>query len=167
MLEKAKMSVFCHHLKDVKVCDGPCFPWQFIHSLRSAWPMLCLLPTDSLIWLRATLGTCYPGRTTGDQHRAKQMFRHSGQLAGHLCIIYLLTCLWWCAYDERHLGSWETWHGLRRQESVLATYPVRSEKRITYHRHSLAASTCHPSLRRCDYAGTNYLRRKQSTPGIF
>lgn len=97
--------------------------------------MLCFLPRDSLFWLRATLGTLYPGRISGDQHSPKQMFRHSGQLVGHLCTIYLLGCLWCC--PERHLGSSETWHGLRRQESVLTAYPIRNEKRIIYHKHSL------------------------------
>lgn len=97
--------------------------------------MLCLLPRDSLFWLRATLGTLYPGRISGDQHSPKQMFRHSGQLVWQLCTIYLLGCLWCC--PERHLGSSKSWHGLRRQESILSAYPIRSEKRIIYHKHSL------------------------------
>lgn len=63
------------------------------------------------------------------------MFSHSGQLAGHLYIIYLWGCLQCCPH--RHLGSSETWCGLRMQESVLTTYPIRNEKRIIYHKHSV------------------------------
>lgn len=115
MLEKAETRE--HILPEFGRWQGvqwPLLPTQ-VHPQMQVRTECCHLPRASLFWTHRGL---YPGRTSGNQHIPKQMFRHSGQLPGHLCVIYLLSCLWCC--PKRHLGSSETWRGLRRQEGVLA-----------------------------------------------
>lgn len=116
--------------------------WPVLPMGGHPQPQVCsanaLSPSrHSLFWLRATLGSLNPGRTSGDQHSPRQKFRHSGQPAGHRRVIYLLTGGWWRVCDERHLGSSETRRGLGRQESVLVACPIRNEKRMIYHWPSL------------------------------
>lgn len=95
MLEKAKTRDCV--LPQFGRCRGVW--WPILPTGGDPQPQVCstnALPPSghSLFGLRATLGTLNPGRTSGDQHSPKQKFRHSRQLAGHLCVIYLLTCGW-------------------------------------------------------------------------
>lgn len=93
-------SVFCHNLEGDKMH----FLCELIHRLRYS---MNACPEHLYFGQRPHWGLC-PGRTLGNQQIPKQMFGHSGQLAVHLWVIYLLSCLWCC--PKGHLGSSKTRH---------------------------------------------------------
>lgn len=118
--------VLCHILQSDMVCNGP---WELIHSLRSAWTMLRLLPRDSLFWLRVTLGMLSwadlwaPAQPWADA----QALQATGWAPEYYLFIDLpmVFCRWWQAF------------GQLSNLAYSCNLPIRKEKRIICHRYSL------------------------------
>lgn len=103
--------------------NGPCFPWELIHSLRFTWPMLHS-PAQIFIFLveghsRDSVLDRRLGTST-----APSRCNWLGTWA-LLIDLPMVLCRWWQAF------------GQLSNMAYSCSLPIRKEKRIIYHRYSL------------------------------
>lgn len=117
--KESEFCLFWYSLEGAKVCDGTCFPLEFIHSLGSSWWILCLLPRDSLFWPKATLEISILERPLGT---STALSRHSGPQGSWpgTCVLFIYEIVYgavltgiWAA--QKHGVAW----GCRRVFSQL------------------------------------------------
>lgn len=129
MLRKGKKQGGVFHPRFAKwYGNGPCFPWELIHSLRSAWPMLHS-PAQIFIFLveghsrdsvlDKPLGPAQPWADA-------QALQAIGWALEHYSLIDLpmVLCRWWQAFGQL-------------SNMAYSCILPRKEKRIIYHRYSL------------------------------